>query len=179
MVEASTSDSRSRYGTATKILCISSCRPFRKWSFFFSSVSVSSGAYLDRVVVHVLYHGHNSLPQVHEIVLHELDQSSWNVGLAELSLEFFPGDDVSFNLNSLDIFPPSTHRSRKELGGKQYLLIIADCGNLQVVLNGVNPIIDVKGFNALGENSRVGALETLQLRAGVSIYVFAIIFLAE
>jgi hypothetical protein len=61
------------------------------------------------------------------------------------------------------------------MSGKQNLLIIADSGNLQVVLNGAKPIIGVEGFSALGEDRWVGALEILQLGAGVSISIPAII----
>ena len=95
--------------------------------------------------------------------------------LAELVLEFFPVDDVCFNLHGFDVFPPSTRRSRKEVGGEQHLLIIADSGDLQVVLNGAKPIIGIKGSSALGENRWVGALEIFQLGAWVSISVLAII----
>jgi hypothetical protein len=61
------------------------------------------------------------------------------------------------------------------MGGEQDLLIVADSGNLQVVLDGAKPIIGVEGFSALGEDGWIGALEILQLGAGVSITIPAII----
>src|SRR3954471_24783882 len=42
----STKASISAKGILTNTICISSCRPFRNLSFFFASVSISSGAYL-------------------------------------------------------------------------------------------------------------------------------------
>src|SRR3954453_6702556 len=45
-MEESTRASISAKGILTNTVCISSCRPFKNHSFFLTSVSISSGAYL-------------------------------------------------------------------------------------------------------------------------------------
>jgi hypothetical protein len=62
-------------------------------------------------LVEVLGDTHPSLLEVKELVAHNLDKSSGNMGLAELALESLPSHNLAFGLHGADIFPPSTRCS--------------------------------------------------------------------
>jgi hypothetical protein len=49
------------------------------------------------------------------------------------------------------------------VGSKHDFFIVSNTGDFQVVFNGVEPIVRIKRFNALGEHGRVGVLEGLEL----------------
>jgi hypothetical protein len=59
-------------------------------------------------LVQVLGDTHPALLEVEELVAHDLDQSSGNMGLAELALESLPSNNLAFGLHGVDIFAPST-----------------------------------------------------------------------
>jgi hypothetical protein len=63
-------------------------------------------------LVEVFGDTHTSLLEVKELVAHDLDESRWDVGLAELGLESFPSHHLALGLHGMDILPPCTRGSR-------------------------------------------------------------------
>jgi hypothetical protein len=59
-------------------------------------------------LVEVLGDTHTSLLEVKELVAHDLDESRWDVGLAELGLEGFPSHHLALGLHGTDVLPPCT-----------------------------------------------------------------------
>jgi hypothetical protein len=55
-------------------------------------------------LVEILYHGHDTLLQVEELISHKLDESRWDVGFTERGLEVIPGHDLVIELHGTDIF---------------------------------------------------------------------------
>src|SRR3954462_1400370 len=90
-------------------------------------------------------------------------------------LEVLPGDLLSIRNHSLGSFPPCTSWSSKEMGCKGNLIPIVHTGNQQVVFNGAEPVVRIKGLNALGENRWVGVLKIPQLGAGSFIIVVIVV----
>ena len=114
-------------------------------------------------LVKILDHLHVVLLQIVELVPLHLDQSSWNVGLAELGSKLLPVHHVAFNLHCLNILPPCSCRTSEKVCCKANLLILTNSSNLQVVFNGAEPVVRIKRCSALGEHGWVGILEVPQL----------------
>jgi hypothetical protein len=49
------------------------------------------------------------------------------------------------------------------MGGKQYLVIISDSSNFQIIANSVESVIDVEGFSEFGEHKGIGAMKWVGL----------------
>jgi hypothetical protein len=113
-------------------------------------------------LVKVLNHTSVVLLHVKEFIPLHLDQSSGDVGLAELSGELLLVDHMVFSLHGLEIVPPCPSRSSKEVRGEKNLLIVSNSCNFQIVLNGAQLVVRIKGCNALGEHRWVGVLEVSQ-----------------
>jgi hypothetical protein len=62
-------------------------------------------------LVEVLGDTHTSLLEVKKLVTHDLDESRWNVGLAELGLEGFPSHHLALGLHGTDVLSPCTRSS--------------------------------------------------------------------
>src|SRR3954469_2859400 len=104
----------------TSTVCISSCSPFRKLSFLFSLVSVSSGAYRDKVRNLSWYSTTDILP-----CLSSLNSSliflikpggTWyllNLSLNSSQVIIFP------SIHGTGTVPPCSGRSRQIVGGQQ------------------------------------------------------------
>jgi hypothetical protein len=67
-----------------------------------------------------------------------------------------------FSLLGLGILPPRPSGSTKEVSGENHLLIVSNSCNFQIVLNGVELVVRIKGCSALGEHWWVGVLEVSQ-----------------
>jgi hypothetical protein len=111
------------------------------------------------------------LLEVKELVAHNLDKSSGNVGLAELVLESIPSHNLAVGLHGVDIFAPSTRCSSYEVSGVEDLLILSNSRILELVLDGAKPVVGVKGFGGFGEGWWVGVLEIPKLAARLVVVI--------
>jgi hypothetical protein len=82
--------------------------PFRKASYFFSSILSSSGAYLDIWVefIEVLIHSHPVLLQFRELLLFQFERTMRYVVSYESSFELVPGDSTNILVRVAARFPP-------------------------------------------------------------------------
>jgi hypothetical protein len=61
------------------------------------------------------------------------------------------------------------------MGGVEHLLVLSNSRILELVLDGVEPIIGVQRFSGLSEGWRVGVLEIPKLVAGFLIVIATIV----
>jgi hypothetical protein len=61
--------------------------------------------------VKILRNTHSTLLQIEELVPHDLDESTRDVGLAKLGLECFPSYHLALGLHGADILPPCSRCS--------------------------------------------------------------------
>jgi hypothetical protein len=61
------------------------------------------------------------------------------------------------------------------VSGVEHLLILSNSRILEFVLDGVEPVIGVKGFSGLGEGWWVGVLEVSKLAAGLIVVIATMI----
>jgi hypothetical protein len=63
------------------------------------------------------------------------------------------------------------------MGGKQYLVIVSDSGNFQIIANSVESVIGFQGFSEFGEHRGIGVLEGLQQGLGLFIPIPALVMM--
>jgi hypothetical protein len=129
-------------------------------------------------LVEVFGDTHTSLLEVKELVTHDLDESRWNVGLAELGLEGFPSHHLALGLHGTDILPPCARCASQEMGGIEHLLVCSNSRILELVLDGAELVVGVQGLGGFGECWRVGVLEVPKCVAGFLIIISTIIVVA-